>query len=150
MDNTTTLRIYNNTNYDIGVTLSSTQQRVIRAGSFLPYVAIEDILFIEDNSRCKPFSSKIFSIKDSNNKEYSLEDLGGATDPYVEKMFSPDEIMANLNKSAKHIASWIADINDPVQLDAIAAMAGQMDLQGSKLKVIQAKIPNQNLLDTEE
>ena len=150
MENNTTYRIYNNTNYDIGITLSTNQQRVIRAGTPRPFIPAEEIIYIESNARCKPFSSKLLLIKDSNDKELSLEDIGGFTDPYAETHFSPDEIAANLEKSAKHIANWIKDIEDPIELDAIREMADKMDLPASKLKVIQAKIPNRNMLESDE
>ena len=149
MDNNATFRVFNNTNYDIGITLSSNQQRIIRANTFLPNISVEDILYIESNATCKPFSSKMLMIKNTNDEELSLEDIGGATDPYVEKHFSPEEISANLEKSAKHIAAWLKDIEDPIELDAIREMAEKMDLPGSKLKVIQAKIPNRNMLESE-
>ena len=144
------LRVFNTTNHDIGITLSSTQQRVIRAGTFLP-MSVDDILYIESNSsRAKPFSSKTFVIKTADNKDLTLEDLGGFTDPYVKKHFDADEIAANLSKSAKHIAAWLKEIDDPIELDAIKDMAEKMDLPGSKLKLIQAKIPNLNLLEPDE
>lgn len=148
MDNN--LLIYNNATYDIGITLSTGQQRAIRAGTGLPYMSAEEIIYIESNAACKPFSSKLLLIKDKNNKEYSLEDIGGYTDPYTEKHFSPDEIAAQLEKSAKSIAAWIKDIEDPLELDAIRDMAEKMDLPASKLKVIQAKIPNRNMLEPDE
>ena len=147
MDSNATFRVYNNTHYDIGITLSNNQQRVIRAGTFLPNVTAEDILYIENNARCKPFSSNVFMIKNTHEDVISLEDLGGYTDPYVEKHFSPEEIADNLNKSAKAIANWLKDIDDPVELDAIRDMADKMDLPASKLRVIQAKIPNRNMLE---
>ena len=150
MDNNAMFSIYNNTNYDIGITLSTTQQRVVRAGTPLPFIPAEEIIFIESNAACKPFSSKMLLIKDSNNKEVSLEDIGGFTDPYAEKHFSPDEIAANLEKSAKYIANWLSEIEDPIELDAIREMANKMDLPASKLKVIQAKLPNRNMLEPDE
>jgi hypothetical protein len=149
MDNKT-YRIYNNTNYDIGITLSTRQQRVIRAGTPLPFIPAEEIIYIESNASCKPFSSKVLLIKDANDKELTLEDIGGYTDPYAEQHFSPDEIAAQLEKSAKSIASWLKDITDPIELDAIREIAEKMDLPGSKLKIIQAKIPNRNMLEPDE
>ena len=150
MEGNTTFRVYNKTNYDIGITLTSGQKPVIRRGSFLP-LSVNDILYIESTAlRAKPFSSKLFTIVDNNNKELSLEDIGGFTDPYANKHFDSDEIAANLNKSAKNIAAWLDGIDDPIELDAIREMATKMDLPGSKLKVIQAKIPNRDLLEPDE
>ena len=113
-------------------------------------ISVDDIIYIEENCRSKPFSAKLFSIKDDEGKEYTLDDIGGYTDPYVEKHHDTDEIAANLSKSVKHITSWLSEINDAVELDLIREVAEQMDLPASKLKVIQAKIPNRNLLDTDE
>ena len=150
MDGTALFRVYNNTNYDIGITLTSGQKPVIRHGSFLP-LSVNDILYIESTAlRSKPFSSKILVVKDNNNKEMSLEDLGGFTDPYAKKHFDADEIAANLEKSTKAVAAWLKTIDDPVELDAIRDMAEKMDLPGSKLKLIQAKVPNKNLLEPDE
>ena len=150
MDGTTLFRVYNRTNYDIGITLTSGQKPVIRANSFLP-LSVNDILYIESTAlRSKPFSAKILVAEDDNHKEMSLEDLGGYTDPYTEKHYDVDEITAQLEKSAKSIANWIKDIENPVELDAIRAIAEQMDLPGSKLKIIQAKVPNRNLLEPDE
>ena len=149
MDTNSMLQVYNTANFDVGVTLASTQQRVIRHGSFLP-MSIDDILYIESNCHARPFSSKRFVIKDRNNKEYTLEDLGGYTDPSVTQHFDADEIAANLSKNAKHIAAWLKEIDDPVELDAIGEIAKQMDLPGSKLKLVQAKVPNKDLLEPDE
>lgn len=150
MDGTTLFRVYNRTNYDIGVTLTSGLKPVIRNGSFLP-LSVNDILYIESTAlRSKPFSSKILVIENDNNEELSLEDIGGFSDPYAKKHFDADEIAANLEKSAKSIAAWLKDIEDPIELDAIRDMAEKMDLPGSKLKLIQAKVPNRNLLESEE
>ena len=149
-DKTEVLQVYNRTHYDIGITLSTGMQPVIRAGSFFP-LSVMDILYIESvASRSKPFSSKLLVVEDDNHNDLSLEDLGGFTDPYVEKHFDAEEISANLNKSAKHIAEWLKNIEDHIELDAIRDMADKMDLPGSKLKVIQAKIPNRNMLESEE
>ena len=143
------LQVYNTANFDVGVTLSSTQQRVIRHDSFLP-MSVDDILYIESNCHAKPFSSRRLVIKDREGKEYTLEDLGGFTDPYVKQHFDADEIAANLSKSAKHITAWLSEIDDPVELDAIGEMAKKMDLPGSKLKIVQAKVPNKDLLEPDE
>ena len=149
MDTNTLLHVYNTAIYDVGITLSSTQQRVIKHGSFIP-LSVDDILYIESNCSAKPFSAKRLVIKDKNGKDYSLEDIGGYTDPYAKHHYDADEITANLSKNAKHIAAWLKDIDDPVQLDAIAVIANEMDLPASKLKLIQAKVPNKDMLEPDE
>ena len=150
MDGTTRIRVYNRCNYDIGVTLTSGQKPNIRKGSFLP-LSVDDILYIESIARGrKPFSSKELVPVSDAGKDLTLEDLGGYTDTYAEQHFSKDEIMANLKKPFKAVENWLNKIEDPVELHAIAEVAVKMDLPGSKLKLVQAKIPSVDLLNTAE
>lgn len=150
MNGDTKLRVYNRCNYDIGVTLTSGQKPNIRKGSFLP-LSVDDILYIESIARGrKPFSSKELVPVSESGQDLSLEDLGGYTDTYTEKHFSETEIEAKLSKSAKQIETWLKDIDDPVELHAIAEKASSMDLTGSKLKVIQNKVPNIDVLGSVE
>jgi hypothetical protein len=58
-------------------------------------------------------------------------------------------ITTMLKQSPKKIEAWLADINDPAELDAISAVAKTMDLTASKLKVINAKMPHNDILDDE-
>lgn len=139
-------RVYNRCNYDIGITLTSGQQPNIRAGSFLP-LSVDDILYIESIARGrKPFSSKQLVPVSDDGKELTLEDLGGYTDTYAVQHFGSEEIEANLKKSAKVVEKWLEDITDPIELHAIAMVAKEMDLPGSKMKLVQAKVPNIDLL----
>lgn len=142
------LRVYNKCNYDIGITLSSGQQPIIRANSFLP-MTVNDILYLESIARGKkkPFSSKELVAVDDTNKELTLEDIGGYTDTYSEKHFGEKEITSNLKKSAKQIETWIAEIDDPSELYAIHKIAKEMDLPSSKMKLIEAKIPDPDMFD---
>lgn len=146
MDNSKTFQVRNKCGYDIGVTLTTGQQPNIRKGSFLPLSANE-ILYIESIARGRrPFSSGELEIVDDGGKKLKLEDLGGYTDTYTEKHFSKEEISANLKKSAKQIENWLEGITDPVELHAIKETADEMDLPSSKLKVLQEKLPNIDLL----
>ena len=143
------VRVENRCNYDIGVTLTSGQKPNIRAKSFLP-LSVDDILYIESIARGrKPFSSGQL-VPVVNGKDLTLEELGGYTDTYAVKHFSEAEIQANLGKSAKAIEAWLAEIEDPVELHAIGQAAKSMDLPRSKMKVVQAKIPNIDLLSADE
>lgn len=135
-------RVYNRCAYDIGITLTSGQKPIIRKDSFLP-MTVNDILYLESIARGrKPFSSGELSIVSDDGKELKLDDIGGYTDPYTEKHYDEDEIMANLKKSAKQIEKWVSEINDPVEIHAIIEIAKKMDLQASKMKVLLDKAPN--------
>lgn len=150
MNGDTKLRVYNRCNYDIGVTLTSGQKPNIRKGSFLP-LSVDDILYIESISgNFLPFSSKKLVAVGQDGKDLTLEDIGGYTNTYAEQHFSEEEIMANLKKPYKAVESWLNKITDPIELHAISEVAIKMDLPGSKLKLVQAKVPNVDLLSPDE
>ena len=146
MDGQKTFRVYNRCNYDIGITLPSGQQPVIRHGSFLP-MTVNDILYFESVSRKKPFSSKQLVAVSDENKDLTLEDIGGYTDTYAEMHYDNEAISANLKKSAKQIEKWLEDINDPIEIHGIIEVAKALDLPASKMKILRAKAPNADLFD---
>lgn len=146
MDGNKVFRVENHCIYDIGVMLTSGQKPVIRHGSFLP-LSVNDILYIESIAKNRrPFSSGELVVVTDDNKELTLAQLGGYEDPYTEKHFNKTEITASLKKSAKQIEAWLKNIEDPVELHAICEVAREMDLPASKMRILQDKVPNQDLL----
>ena len=146
MDGLKMFRVYNKCIYDIGITLSSGQQPVIRAKSFLP-MTVNDILYYESVSRKKPFSARQLVAVSDDGKELTLEELGGYTDTYTEMHYDNETISANLKKSAKQIEKWLEDVNDPVEIHGIIEVAKEMDLPTSKMKILMAKAPEADLFD---
>lgn len=146
-------RVYNRCNYDIGVTLTTGLTTNIRSGSFA-VLSANDILYIESIcNRKKFFSAKMLVPVDDNGKDLTLEDVGGFTDTYTEessKHYNADEITEYLNKPYKSFKAWIDKIEDPVELHAIWEVGKELDLPASKVKVLQAKMPNRDLLDEDE
>lgn len=149
MDGEKRFRVYNKCKYDIGVTLMSGQQPNIRSGSFI-MISVNDILYIEGNAKRKPFSAKMLVAVTDDNKEISLEALGGYVDEYSTPHLSDEEIIAELKKSAKSIETWLDKIDSPEELHAIFDVSKNLDLPASKLKILQKKMPNKDLLDNEE
>lgn len=137
--NQTRYRIFNACPYSIGVHLLNGQSIAIRSGNF-QLLSVDDVLYIENSS--KVFSKKQLVIKDENNKEVKLEDIGLYEDTSVEKHMTDDEIMAVLKSSVKKIESWIQNIENPVTLYQIGEVAKKMDLPVSKMKVLEGKIPD--------
>lgn len=144
-------RVWNRCNHDIGVYVSNGQQSVnIKAGSFA-VLTVNDILYIESICNHKKFfSAKMLVPTDDNNKDLTLEDLGGYSTPDTEVHLNEKEIETNLSKSFKAFKAWMDTVSDPVEIHAIWSVGKKMDLPQSKLKVIQAKIPNEDLLAEEE
>ena len=144
-------RVYNRTNHDIGVTLASGLSTNIRTGSFA-VLSVNDILYVESIcNRRKFFSAKDLVPVADDGKELTLEDIGGYTDEYAaeNRHYSAEEIAAKLTKPYKAFEAWIKNIDDPVELHAIWEVGKDMDLTASKLKMLQNKIPNVNLLENE-
>ena len=146
MEGTKRVRVFNKTKYDIGITLMSGQKPNIKCDSFLA-MTVDDILYIESIAQGrKPFSSGELVPVTDDGRELTLEELGGYTDVDTVQHFGDEEIEANLRKSAKQIEAWLSKIDDPIELHAINEVAKTMDLQQSKLKILQAKMPNRDLL----
>lgn len=140
-------RVFNRCKHDIGVMLSTGMTTNIRSGSFA-VLSANDILYIESIcNRKKFFSSGMLVAVDDNGKDMTLEDVGGFTDSYTEKHYDDEEIKTNLKKPFKAFESWLKKIDDPVELHSIWEIGKAMNLPASKLKVLQAKIPNKDLLD---
>lgn len=144
-------RVYNRCNHGIGVYVNNGQQSLnIKPGSFA-VLSVNDILYIESIcNRKKFFSAKMLVPVDDAGKDLTLEDLGGFTDESSDVHYDVDEIQENLNKSYAAFKSWISKINDPVEIHAVWEVGKEMDLPQSKLKLLQAKMPNKDLLETEE
>ena len=129
----------------------------IPADKFVAMTA-NDVLFIENACRRrKVFSARMLAplANDGSNKELTLEELGAYTDEYTEenqRHYSEDEIEAQLKKNYKAVEAWLKKVEDPVEIDAIIAIAKKIDLPQSKMKLLQARVPNRDLLneDNEE
>lgn len=142
-------RVYNKCKYDIGVTLMSGQAPNIRAGGF-QLLTVNDILYIESLcTRDKFFSTKRLVIMDDNEKELTLDQIGGYPDETVEKHLNDEEIIAALKKPNKAFEAWLEKVNDPEELHAIYDVAQGLDLPSSKLKMLKAKVPNKDWLGEE-
>lgn len=155
MEGNALLRVYNDCKHDIGVNLMSGISVNIPAGKFVA-MTVNDVLYVEGicNKR-KLFSSHMLraTTNDAKQTELRLEDLGGYTDSYSEeeqRHFSDVEIEANLKKPFKAFEAWVKKIENPAEIDAVIAVAKKVDLPASKLKVLQARVPNKDLLDDEE
>ena len=143
-------RVKNMCRYDIGVKTTNGLSVLIAAGSFQMLTA-DDIAYIE--SICtvnKFFSTRMRVPYDSQDNEVPLDKLG----LYIAEEEAPHlddaAITAMLKQTPKKLEAALADIDDPAELHAIVAVAKTMDLAASKLKVINAKMPNNDILDADE
>ena len=154
MDGSKTFRIANKCKYDIGVPLTNGQGVNIPAGSNYIRLSVDDILRIEGMChKRKVFSAGMLVPTTDDGKELTLEDVGGYTDAYTEenqKHLSDEEILQNLKKPNKAFEAWVNKIEDLSEIDSVIAVAKAHDVSMSKLKILQARVPDKDLLDSDE
>lgn len=138
-------RVYNRCNYDIGVRLLNGVELNIKAGGF-QLLTVNDILFVESSSpKKKFFSKKLLVPVGDDNKDVSIDSFGLVEDEVSH--LTEDEINTVLKQSVKKIESWIDNIDDASELDAIYKVAVEMELPLSKIKVLKQKMPEKDWLD---
>ncbi len=140
-------RTYNRCNYDIGIRLENNREVNIKPGSFALLTAA-DIEYVDSICQDKKFiATRMLVPVDVNGNELDLANMCGIVMNEAEEVLTEDVITAALKKSAKQVQAWIDGIDDPAELHAIYKVAVTMDLPASKLKILNAKMPNKDWLD---
>jgi len=142
-------RVTNKCKFDIGVRLENGKDIMIRAGSF-QLMDVNDILYVESVSgNPKLFASRKLVPYDNNNKEVPIETLSNG---YIQVDENPhlddNEIAEKVKMSNTKFKAWIDGIEDPIELHAIVEVAKKMDISMTKLKYLQDKIPNVDMLNS--
>lgn len=136
------VRVYNNTKHDVGVYLMDTPNigRNIRPGAFI-YMTEGDIELLTATTR-------LFEDGDLKPEEKGEELLmNSGIDVHTNPNFADDEdIRKKLSLSAKKLEEWLGTVEHPQTLDRIYDVAQEMNLPASKLKVLQAKMPNREFI----
>lgn len=140
------IRVINPQKFDVGVV---TQDKPIgmniKAGGFI-MLTQDDIDYIMSISTL--FQRGFLRIEETKAAEI-MESIG--IDVNTDPNFIDDEdIRKKLNGTAKNIEKWLNDIHEEYILDRVFDVAKDMNLNMSKIKVLQTKMPNKNFLDNDE
>ena len=142
-------RVKNMCRHDIGVKTVNGLSLMIAAGSFQMMTA-DDIAYVESICTVNKFFSKRMLVPyDNMGNEVPLDKLGMYIAEDEVQHMDDATIMNMLKQTPKKIEAWLSEIDDPAELDAISTVAKTMDLTASKLKVINAKMPHNDILDDE-
>ena len=154
MNGSQTFRVKNKCKYDIGVPLLNGQDVNIPAGSAYIRLSVDDILRIEGMCRKRRvFSAGMLVPMTDDGKELTLEDIGGYTDSYTQenqKHLSDEEILQYIKKPNNAFKAWVSKIDDLSELESVIAVAKANDVSASKLKILQSRVPERDLLDDDE
>ena len=141
-------RVYNKTKYAIGVQFPDGRAYNIRPNNFLLLDA-NDIAMIENQCRRKKFISQKMLVP-MNEQDEPVDVMGLFRIQEADegdKHLDEDDLKVKLNQSIKKMEAWLNTVTDESELYAIWDAAKQMDLPASKLKILNAKIPNREWLE---
>lgn len=140
------IRVINPQKFDVGViTQDKPIGMNIKAGGFI-MLTQDDIDYIMSISTL--FQRGFLRIEETKAAEI-MESVG--IDVNTDPNFIDDEdIRKKLNGTTKTIEKWMNDIHEEYILDRIFDVAKDMNLNMSKIKVLQAKMPSKNFLDDNE
>ena len=133
-------RVYNTCKYNLGVKVQGNMQYNVRHGSFILLNA-NDLVFIENECQKDKFFAKgMLEVRDDDNNKVDIMNFRIVAEE--DQHNTDNDIQEHLKQSAKKIEAWLDTIEDKAELYAVWDVAKEMDLPASKLKVLNAKIPN--------
>lgn len=139
---TKNIRLYNPQKFDVGVKLLDNDRGVnVRAGGFIQ-ISEDDIAYI--NSISSVLRRGMLRIE--KEKEILMQEVGIDTDSDP-NFITDEEIQKKLGMSAKKIDEWLTTVEEEYIKERIFNIAIGMNLTMSKIKVLQAAMPNRTFIE---
>lgn len=134
------IKVYNVQKFNIGIrTPEKPDGMNIAPGSFA-FLTQDDIEFVMSQSR-------LFQLGYLREQEGSTVVADSGIDTVNDANFLDDEaIRKKLSQSAKKVKEWLDTVTAEHTLDRIFDVAMAMDLQLAKLKILNEKMPERNIL----
>lgn len=136
------IKVHNPQKFDIGVVLLDKPMGInIKAGSFA-LLSEEDIAYVTSISTL--FQRGMLRVEEANFEIMESVGIDVNTDPHFT---DEEEIKQYLSASAKKVEGWLKTIEEPYMLDRIFDVAKGMNLNVSKIKVLQARMPDKDFIN---
>lgn len=136
-------RLYNNNSYNVGVILLDKPLGInINPHSFT-MVTEDDIDYLM--STCTLLQRGILQV-DEKKKTDVLEQMGIDVENDANFM-SDDDIKKRLGGTGKKMEEWLGTITERQTLGRVCEIAKEMNLSMSKMKILQAHVPDQDLME---
>lgn len=135
------IKVFNPQKFDIGViTLDKPMGINIKSGSFA-LLNEDDIAYVTSISTL--FQRGMLRVDETRSSIMESVGIDMDADP---NFFDDEEIKQYLSASAKKVESWLSTITESYILDRIYDVAKDMNLNVSKIRVLQAKMPDKDFI----
>lgn len=138
------IRITNVRKFNVGVKLQNGIEYNIKPGGFIT-LSRTDVEYIASIAPELFREEKILRLDD---REVSVEN--GFIGSVEEEPLDEEQIRKRLAMPVKKMATWLEGVTEPYLLDAVYDVARTMDLPAGKLRALQAKMPDRDILETED
>lgn len=135
------IKVYNRQKFNVGIKMPSKPDGInIAPGSFT-YMTEDDIEYVMSISTI--FQKGYLRVEE--DKTEILADMG--IDVVNDPNFLDDEmIRKKLTQTPKKLGEWLDTVNSEHTMDRIYDVAMNMDLSMTRLKVLNEKMPDRNIL----
>lgn len=135
------IKVYNRQKFNVGIKTPSKPDGVnIAPGSFT-YMSEDDIEYVMSVSTI--FQKGYLRVEEQKTEILADMGIDVVNDP---NFFDDDMIRKKLALSAKKLGEWLDTVDAEHTRDRIYDIAMNMDLSMSKLKILNEKMPERNIL----
>lgn len=137
------VKVLNERRYDIGLRLQNGTERVIKSRSYA-LLPKDEIEFLASLAPALFYDEKQLRLEDR-----SLAVALGFIQDVNLPVFGEAEIRKQLAQRQQQLKAWLDAIQEPFLLDEVYAVAMTMDLPASKLQLLQERMPDRAMIQTE-
>lgn len=142
MTDTEKIKVFNPQKFDVGVVTQDVPLGFNVKHDGFALLTKDEISYL--NSTCSLFTRGILRVDEEHRP---LMEAVGIDQADNANFITDTEIEKKLSGSAKKIEEWLEPITEQYVLDKICEIAKGMNLNLSKIKVLQEKMPNKDFIN---